>query len=257
MTTLKLMLRQALYENRAFWRNPAAAFFTFIFPLMFLVIFNVVFGDNEIEVSGGRVDTSTFYVPAIIALSVINTCFTGMAQTVAFARDRGVLKRVRGAPLPPVAYLGGRITQSVWSMILLVTIVLGAGMVFYGVDVQTDKLPAAFAVLVIGAATFCALGLAITAIIPNADAAPAIVNATILPLLFISDVFIPTANSPHWITSLASVFPVSHMAGALHDAFNPYTPGSGLVAKDVIVLVAWGVAGAVIAARYFSWEPRR
>lgn len=257
MSLVRLSLQRARYDNRAFWRNAAAAFFTFIFPLMFLVIFNLVFGGNEIEVEGGTISTSTFYVPGIIALSVINGCFTAISQTIVFNRDQGVLKRLRGTPLPPAAFLTGRILQSVWVTSLLVVIVVGAGIVFYDVDVQVERLPAMVVALVIGAACFCALGLAITAFIPNADAAPAIVNAAILPLLFISDVFIPMSQAPDWLSSFASLFPVSHLAGAMHAAFNPLTDGAGWELKSLAVMAGWGVAGTLLAVRYFSWEPRK
>jgi ABC-2 type transport system permease protein len=257
MSVVALSLRQARFENKAFWRNPAAAFFTFVFPLMFLVIFNVVFGDQDIEVEGGSIDTSTFYVPAILALSIINACFTSIAQIIAIQRDGGVLKRLRGTPMPPVVYFAGRILHTVAVTALLVGIVIGFGMSLYGVELQGEKIPAMVAAILVGAAAFCALGLAITGFIPNADAAPAMINAVILPLLFISDVFIPMENSPAWLKDLASVFPVSHLAESMHAAFNPLTGGSGFEVKSLAVMAAWGVVGLVVAVRYFSWEPRK
>jgi ABC-2 type transport system permease protein len=257
MKTLALALKQARYADRSFWRNPAAAFFTFIFPLMFLVIFNLVFGHNKIDVPGGQVDTSTFYVPAILALSVINACYTGLSQLVANARDEGLLKRLRGTPMPPASYLAGRILHSVWLTFLLVILVVGAGGLFYDVHFPSDKLPALVLALIFGASAFCSLGLAVTGLIPNADAAPAVINATILPLLFISNVFIPTENSPHWLTDVASVFPIVHLADALHDVFSPFTTGSGIEVKHLAVLGAWCAIGIVASLRTFSWEPRK
>lgn len=93
MNSFVLALRQVRYENRAFWRNPVAAFFTVVFPLMFLVIFNLLFGNNPIRVEGGIINTSTFYVPAIVAFSVVSACFTNVAIGVTAARDQGLLKR--------------------------------------------------------------------------------------------------------------------------------------------------------------------
>ncbi len=257
MSLTALTLRQARYNNKAFWRNPAAAFFTFVFPLMFLLIFNLVFGDREIEVEGGTIDISTFYVPAILALSVINACFTAISQTVVFNRDQGVLKRLRGTPMPAIAFFAARVLHTVLITILLVIIVMAVGVLAFGVEIQTDKLPAMAFALIVGAAAFCALGLAMTGSIPNADAAPAVVNAVILPLLFISDVFIPMQDAPSWLRDLASVFPVSHLARSMHEAFNPLTGGSGFEVKSLLVMAAWGLAGLVLAVRYFSWEPRR
>ena len=192
MNAFVLALRQVRYENTAFWRNPVAAFFVFVFPLMILAIFNLLFGNRELNVAGGTTHTATFYVPAIMALSVIYTCFHNVAIGVCYSRERGLLKRTRGTPLPSWAFLFGRIAHAVLLAILLVAIVTGAGVIFYNVDVPSNTLPALAVTLVVGAATFCALALAVTAIIANADASPAVVNGATLPLLFISDVFIPS-----------------------------------------------------------------
>jgi ABC-2 type transport system permease protein len=159
--------------------------------------------------------------------------------------------------MPALAFLAGRVLQTVFITILLVIIVMAAGAIAFGVEIQTDKLPAMTVALVIGAAAFCALGLAMTGFIPNADAAPAVVNALILPLLFISDIFIPMQDAPQWLRDLASVFPVSHLSRSMHEAFNPLTQGSGFEVKSLAVIAAWGVVGIVLAVRYFTWEPRK
>src|SRR5688572_16800073 len=138
MNIVALSLRQARYELKAFFRNPAAAFFTFVFPLMFLVIFNMVFGNTEVEAPGGRgkIDVSTFYVPAITAVSVIGACYVNMAMGIAFARDRGVLKRIHGTPLPPIAYFAGRILMAIVISLMLVILILFVGVAAYGVEIQ-------------------------------------------------------------------------------------------------------------------------
>ncbi|HEU4480250.1 MAG TPA: ABC transporter permease [Actinomycetota bacterium] len=244
------------FENRSFWRNPASAFFTFAFPLMFLVIFNLLFGDEPVPVGNGEdVEASNFYVPAIAAFSIITACYTNIAMGVSFARDQGVLKRKRGTPLPSWAYLGGRVIHAVLVAVLLVTIVVAFGVLFYNVDAPVDAVPNFLTALVVGAAAFCALGLATSAIVPNADAAPAVVNATILPLLFISNVFIPDANAPEWLKTFAGFFPVKHFADAMLASFNPALYDFEFF--DLLVVALWGVAGAAFAIRNFSWEPRR
>ena len=133
MNSLVLALRQVRFENTSFWRNPAAAFFTFVFPLMFLVIFNLVFGNRDLEVPGGTVNTSTFYVPAIVALSVTSACYNNVAMGIAYSRDGGLLKRFRGTPLPAWSYLFGRVVHSVLMAVLLVVIVTTAGVLLYDV----------------------------------------------------------------------------------------------------------------------------
>ena len=138
MSTVMLALRQTRYELIAFRRNPAAVFFTFVFPLMFLVIFNVVFGNQEIDVEGGQIDTSTFYVPGIVGLSVISACYTNIAMSIAFSRDRGLLKRIKGTPLPAIAFFAGKILQATIVSVVLVVLVLVVGIVLYGVDPPGD-----------------------------------------------------------------------------------------------------------------------
>ncbi|MFY9588396.1 MAG: ABC transporter permease [Actinomycetota bacterium] len=251
------MARQLRYENKMFWRNPAAAFFTFVFPLMFLVIFNLVFGGDTTDRYGldREVSVSNFYVPAIAAFAVITACYTNIAIGLAFSRDEGQLKRLRGTPLPAWVYMTARVAHAVVVAIILVVIVVGFGRVFYDVTVPAGRIGVLLISLSVGAACFASLGIAATVMIPNPDAAPAVVNATILPLLFISDIFIPLERAPHWLTTFSDVFPIKHFSHALDHAYN-YPRGTGLYADDLIVMGIWFVIGLVIAVRFFSWEPR-
>jgi ABC-2 type transport system permease protein len=139
--------------------------------------------------------------------------------------------------------------------VLLVAICAAFGAVFYGATLPTQTLPAFALTLVVGAAAFCALGVAVTAVIPNSDAAPAVVNASVLPLLFISNVFIPLQNPPAWLDFVSKLFPVRHFADSLVGSFFQLS-GSGLQTNDLIVLGAWGVVAMVVAIRFFDWEPR-
>ncbi len=257
MSGLQLALRQVRYEDLAFRRNPAKAFFTIIFPLIFLVIFTLMFGNDNLDVEGGTVKVATFYVAAIVALTVVNSCYTGLAMSFAVARDQGLLKRVRGTPLPSWSLIFGRVGYLTLVMVLLSVLVVAFGRVFYDVSVPTTTLPAIFLTLIVGAAAFSALGIAVVAIIPNADAAPAVVNATVLPLLFISDVFIPpNTDTPQWVEWVANIFPVRHLSIALQTGFNPFESGAGFEWGHLAVVAVWGVAGLLLAMRFTSWEPR-
>ncbi len=246
MSGVSLAIRQVGYENRAFWRNPPAAFFTFAFPLIFMVIFNVLFG----------ADAAGFFTPAIIVFGVVSATYTNLAMAVTIARDEGILKRIRGTPLPPWAYLAGRIGHAVVIGFLLVAIVAGFGALLYGVEVPWGALPAMLLVLVVSSAAFSALGLAVSGLIPNADAAPAIVNATILPVLFISNVFVQMESAPEWLGTVSHLLPVRHFANAMMDLYASGA-GAGAPWKEVGVIILWGMIGVVAALRFFSWEPRR
>jgi ABC-2 type transport system permease protein len=240
---------------RGHLRNPASAFFIFAFPLMFLVIFTALLGHGTIRVSPGKVvDISTYYVAAMASFGVISACYTNIAISVSFQRDTGVLKRTNGTPLPSAAFLGARMLHALLVGILLVVITAGFGRLLYSASIPAGLTLLRFLVmLLVGAASFCALGFAITAVIPNADAAPAIVNASILPLLFLSGVFIPLgSNAPAWIVWIARIFPVWQFARGMQAGFL----GTAFSWADVIIVAAWGLAGLLASVRFFSWEPR-
>ncbi len=256
MSDLAIAARQVRYEQKAFWRNPAAAVFTFAFPLMFLFIFGSL---N----SGGRIDTRgnitfvTFFVPGIAAFGLMSACYTNIAMRMAIARDLSILKRVKGTPVPPWAYLSGQVGSCIVTTLQLVTVTLAVGVLVLDVDFRWDTVGGLAATLALGAACFCALGLAVSGLCPNGDAAPAIVNFSILPLTFISGIFFPLDGAPSWLTSLADLFPVKHLANGLQYAFDPRTPAPGINGGDLAVLAAWTVAGAVLALRLFKWENQR
>ncbi len=254
MRTTRLTVTQVGYVNKAFWRNPTRAFFTFVFPLMFLVIFTSLLGNGTVHIGDLEVKQSTYYVAAMAAFGVITACFNNIATTMTFQRDDGSLKRASGTPIPAVSFLGARILHAMAMALVLVVITVAFGRVAYGAEVPTGiTLARLVVVLVVGSSAFCALGLALTAAIPNADAAPAIVNAASLPLLFLSGIFIPFGNqTPEWIENVAKFFPVRPFALGVQSGFFPVP----FKWSDVIVVAVWGVAGLILAVRYFSWEPR-
>jgi ABC-2 type transport system permease protein len=256
-------LRVVRYTNKAFWRNPANAFFTFAFPLMFLVIFTALFGGDDVcSLGPGKcppgelISTSTFYVGAIAAFSIITATYTNLAINVTFTRDMGILKRVRGTPMAASSFMVGRILHAILITVVLVAIVVAFGALFYDAEVPSDTMPAFLLTIAVGAASFSALGLALTAAIPNADASPAIVNASILPLLFLSGIFIPIQDPNAWYVTVAKIFPVYHFAQAMNSAYFSVS-GSGLEGGHLLILGLWGLAGVILAVLSFSWEPRR
>jgi ABC-2 type transport system permease protein len=264
MSAVAQGMRQFRFTNKAFWRNPASAFFTFAFPLMFLVIFTSLLGEGQVVLRGYELDTTTYYVGAMAAFGVVSACFTNIAIATTFNRDAGILKRLRGTPLPASAYLTARISHAMIVGALLVAITLLFGMVAYDSPLPSGMPLLEFvATFLVGSLSFAALALALTAAIPNAEAAPPIVNAAILPLLFLSGIFIPLSDSaPAWMTTTAEIFPVKHFADAMRAGFlgNLESPAGRIFAfewLDVAVMAAWGIGGLILASRFFSWEPRR
>jgi ABC-2 type transport system permease protein len=257
-------LRQFRFTNKAFWRNPASAFFTFAFPLMFLVIFTALLGRGELRFGRFELETTTYYVGVMASFGVISACFTNIAIQTTFSRDEGVLKRLRGTPLPAGAYMSARVLHAMVVGAILVAITLVFGRIAYDSPFPSGGPLFEFTVtFLVGSLAFAALALALTAVIPNAEAAPPIVNAAILPLLFLSGIFIPLSDeAPEWISTVAEIFPVKHFADAMRAGFlgNIEVAGRRVFVFDwwdVAIVAAWGLAGLILAARFFTWEPRR
>lgn len=252
---MRAVIRQLRFTNTAFWRNPAAAFFTFLFPLLFLVIFTTLLGNDEVRLGGRTIRTATYYVFSMAAFGLITACYTNVAMAVVAAREEGVLKRVRGTPMPGGSYLAARVAHAVLIGVLLVAITVVFGAVAYDASVPSGPDLVRFGItLVVGAACFAALGLAVTGPIPNAEAASPIVNVIVFPLLFLSGVFIAIGDdAPSWVVWTGRVFPVRHLVEAMRSSYL----GLPFHWSDVGVLLAWLAIGIVVAMRTFRWEPRR
>jgi len=255
VNALRLTAVQFRYVNKAFWRNPASAFFTFAFPLMFLVIFTALLGHYTVRIGTRTIDTSTYYVASMATFAAITACFNNIAIGLSFQREEGVLKRTNGTPLPAASFIGARIAHAVFVSVLLVVITAVFGHAAYHASIPTGLSLLRFAIaILVGSAAFCALGMALTAVIPNADAAGPIVNAVVLPVMFLSGVFIAFGDdTPGWILWVARVFPVRHFVLGMDAGFL----GTAFSWADVLVVAVWGVAGALLAVRFFSWEPRK
>ncbi len=242
-----LVWRQYRLERRLFWRNPSAAFFNFLLPLLFLGFFGAIFAGNQKDLN--------VIVPGIAAMSVMSTTFSALAFNMTFLREQGVLKRMRGTPLPSGAYLGGIALSAVTNTALQIVIVTLAGKLFFGVDWPSDVLELIVFVLV-GVACFASLGVALSHVIPNFDSAPAYVNAVFLPVIFVSGVFFDAARAPTWLKDVAQVLPLKHLITGLSGAMVKHT-GLGHNAPALAVIGVWTAVGVFFAVRGFSWESRR
>lgn len=255
MSAAALVAHQFRFDQKTFWRNPASVFFTVLLPVMFLLIFATIFGTERIEELGG-IETTTYYVPAIITLAVVSATMQSLAISLTVDRETGLLKRTRGTPLPAWVFIAGRVGNAVVVSVLSLVVVATIGRVLYGVEIPWAHLPAVAVALLVGAAAFCCLGFALTAAIPSEDAAAPISNVALLPLYFLSGVFIPETEIPAGVLHFADAFPIRHFFEAFFTAWSPTTTGAGFEWGHLAVVAAWGVLGLVIAIRTFRWEPR-
>lgn len=246
---LGLVAWQIRYEQRAYWRNRGRGIFTFAFPLMFLVIFASLNQGQHLS-TRGNIPYNNFFVPGILAYGVIATTYVNMAIGTAILRDNGVLKRMQGTPLPRWGNVAARIGSTILIVALMTVLTVGLGVAAYGVHLRGSTLPGLITTLVLGTAAFTTLGIGITRFIPNAEAAPVVVNLSVLPLTFISSIWFPTDNMPKLLRSIADVFPIRPLADGLQYAFDPRTHGSALKASDLETLAIWTVVGIVLMLRF-------
>jgi ABC-2 type transport system permease protein len=256
VTGAALAWHQFRYDQRVFWRSPASVFFTVLLPLIFLFIFTGLFGSDTIEEYGG-IEVSTYYVPGIITLAVVSATLQSLAINLTEARESGRLKRTRSTPLPAWAFVAGRVGNSFVISLLMCVLVTLIGNVLFDVAIPTQTIPALVVTLVVGAFAFSCLGFALTAAIPSEDAAPPMTNAILLPLYFLSGVFIPDTQIPDGVLAVADAFPVRHFFLAFFEGFDPNTTGAGFEWVHLAVVALWGAAGLFLAARFFRWAPRR
>jgi ABC-2 type transport system permease protein len=252
----RLVGHQLRYDLLVTWRNPQARFFVFALPVIFLVVFSSVFGNDTLHVNGHRIKASAYYVPGISTLGVIAISFVNLVVTITAQRESGVLKRRRSTPVPAWVLIASRTLAAAIIAVAVVVVLVAIGRIAYGVHLPAATIPAYVLGVVVGAACFCCLSFAAASFIRNEDSAQPIIQAIILPLYFISGVFIPRAQLSGTLSDVASVFPVSHLDGALFKAFDPYAAGSGIAGHDLLILAVWGVAGLLLALWRFSWSPR-
>jgi len=254
---IKMALHQTNYDLRAFIRNRQAQFFTLALPVLFLVIFAALFGGrgHTTPVAGGRISTSVFYVPGIMTLGIIAAAFGNLVVSVTTQRERGVLKRRRATPVPASAIVVARILTSVTVAVIMAAVLLGIGWAAYGAHIPGRTALALAVTVVLGAAAFCCLGYALASLVRNEDAAVPTSQAILLPLYFVSGVFVSVSILPRWLADVGTAFPVRHLENALLTAYNPHTAGLGFSGQDLLILAAWGAAGLVLALLRFRWQP--
>jgi ABC-2 type transport system permease protein len=244
---LALAWRQYRLERRLFWRNPSAAFFNFLLPLLFLAFFGAIFNGNQHDLN--------VIVPGIAGMSVMSTTFTALAFNMVFLREQGVLKRIRGTPMPGISYLLGIAGNAITNTALQILIITMAGRIFFGIGWPRDW-GELIVFVAAGVICFASLGVAFSHAIPNFDSAPAYVNAVFLPVIFVSGVFYDAAKAPGFLKGIAQALPLKHLIDGLSGAMVKGTSlGTNISALGVIA--AWAVLGVALAVRGFSWEQRR
>jgi ABC-2 type transport system permease protein len=251
---LSMLRRWVVARVRLTLRSSRAAFFTFVFPLLLLVLLNATSGDGRISVPGGKIDFAQYFTPSIAIYALTVACYATPILALATARELGLLKRVRGTPLSPWVYLGAWLVAAILTGLAAVVLMFVVAVPAFGVELYPRLLPAAIVTALLGASALAAIGLAVASFVPRAEAAPAVANLTLFPLSFLSGVFFPIHGAPDWVVRIAHIFPLSHIVEAFTACFNPHTQGSGFAPRDLVFIAAWGGVAMIVAARRFRWE---
>ncbi len=250
--TPTLVAALAAHNVRAFLRTPVAAFFTLGLPVLFLVIIGALFGNEIVEPRQG-VRVAQFFTPVLAVFGAAQAAFCVLAVDTAMLRERGVLLRLRGTPVPPWALLAARVCAAAVFALVAVVLVVGLGVVAYDVQLIGRTALAVVVTVLLGVACFAALGIAVVSLVRSSMAAQAFTNGILIPLAFISDIFTISERTPAWLESVGWLFPLKHFANALADAFNPFLSGNGFASDHLAVLVVWTAAALLVARRRFRW----
>ncbi len=254
LSDVKLVGRQVHYEQLSFWLNPIGAVFTVGFSVVFLILLGASAGNSRISYLH-NIRLVQYYVPGFAAYGVMAACFNILAITLVNRREMGLLKRLRLSPLPTWALLTAIVLSSMIIAALEVVILLAVGRLGFNVHLP-DNLGAFVVAIVVGMLAFSALGVAMSTLVPNQDAAGPVISIIFFVLLFLSGLWFPSKPGSG-LAQFSSYFPVRHFINAVIATFNTQKGASPWAWHDLFVVAIWGLVGAFVAVRRWKWSPRR
>ena len=246
---MKLAVHQLGNEQRLYWRSRELAFFTFALPILFFVLLGSTYGDDEIDGIKG----SVYLLAGMLGYGVAATAFAGLAIMTVIRRESGILKRLRGTPLPAWAYICAVIASTVIVFAIEAVALVLLGRALFDIPFP-DRWLSLVLTLLLGALAFAAMGLGLTGVIKSAEGSSAVVNAIYLPMAFISGSFFSPAAFPPVVEAIADVLPLTYFIKLTRNVLL-YNEEVWDDWRAVAVVAAWGLAGALAAVRWFRWEP--
>jgi ABC-2 type transport system permease protein len=253
---LRLVGWQVRYQQLSFWRNRRAAFFSLVFPAMFLVIFGGLQHGVTLDVRD-HLSFIDFYTPGIMAYAVLLICFNSTALIFATLRTDGTLKRVRTTPLPWLSYVAGAVLSTTIVLALSIVLLFALGVPVFGAHVPGEKMIGLLATLALGTAAFTTLGIAAARLIKSPANGGGFISVITLPMVFISNIWYPMDGSPAWIQDISKAMPLRPLADGLQAAFDPRFGGTGIVTNDLVTLAIWTLIGLALMRRYLTSLAKR
>ena len=256
---LRLGLARAGIEVRMFFRQRDSMVFTFLFPVILLFIFGSAFSG---EIAPG-VSFTQYFAAGMIASGIALSSFQSLAIGIAVERDEGSLKRLRGTPMPPLAYFAGKIGLVLVTSVVQFAVLLVVGALFFGLELPSSAgLWLRFGWLfLLGIAAGTTLGIAYSCVPRSSRSAAAVVSPVVIVLQFVSGIFFVYAQLPSWMQHLGAVFPLKWIAQGMRSVFLPDSfasqeVGGWQLPQAALVLGAWAVAGLLLCVRTFRWTRR-
>jgi ABC-2 type transport system permease protein len=251
---LRLVVHQVRYEQKAFWINKTGAMFTIGFSVIFLIMLGATNGTQTISYLG-NITNDQYYVPGFIAYGIMAACFSMLTSNLVTRRETGLLKRLRLTPLPAWALLSSIFLSTAIVAIVQAGVLLVIGRLGYGVAFPSEWW-AFLLVLAVGIASFTAMGVALSSVIPNQETAGPVTSVAFFVLLFLSGLWFPLP--PHsGLEKFSNFFPVRHFLIAVRAPFEQQPGMTAWPWRDLLIVAAWGAVAAFIALRRFRWSPHR
>ncbi len=247
-----LLWRQTRHEVVAMSRVPITLILSIGLPLIFFVILAALVGNEVVDPSTGT-RLVQYLAPGMAAFGVVMATFSFLAVGMSEARTTGIVKRQSGTPVPQWVLVGGRMGAALVLGVTATVLVFAAGVLFYDLQVPPRSLGAIALTLVLASACFSALGLALGLALPTMQMTLAVSNGVVIPIAFISDMFMVGTTMPDWLSTVGWLFPLRHLSAAFAEALDPYGSGAGFAWEHLAVIAAWGLAGAALA----TWLVRR
>ena len=246
---MRLFRHELRYQLALYQRSRELAFFTFLLPMILFLLLGFAYGDDELK----GVKGSDYLLAGTLGYGVVATAFAGLSIVLVIRREEGVLKRIRSTPLPAPTYLAAVLTTTMIAFLVQAVFIVALGMIVFGASFPDDLFSLVVA-LILGAASFAALGVGLTGLIQRAEGASAVVNAIYFPMLFLSGAFFERDTFPEFLRAVAAVLPLTYFIDLVFSVVNEGAqiwdrPG------DVLALLAWGLAGTIYALRRFRWTP--
>jgi ABC-2 type transport system permease protein len=246
---MRLLWHELKTELLLYTRSRELAFFTFLLPMIFYVLLGSTYGKDTVDgVKGTR-----FLEAGMIGYGAISIAFAGLAIVLVIRRENGILKRLRATPLPAWIYISSVLAAFLLAFAVEVIGLVLIGRVLFGVALP-NHIGSLVLALLLGAVSFCGLGIGVTSMIRSAEGASAVVNAIYLPMSFISGSFFSPRHFPSVLRAIADVLPLTYFLRLVRNVMlhghEIWTQGT-----NVAVVAAWGLAGVIVALRSFRWEP--